>query len=139
MPRENRKGEKDTLKRESTDALRRDGSARSSDELCESRGSEGADMSKPKESANSPEVDEEESMTEAKPFRIGKVEVWEAYKRVKANRGAAGVDEQSLEEFDQDLRGNLYKIWNRMSSGSYLPPAVKRVEIPKKGGGMRPL
>ena len=96
-------------------------------------------MFKPKESANSPEVDEEESMTEAKPFRIGKVEVWEAYKRVKANRGAAGVDEQSLEEFDQDLRGNLYKIWNRMSSGSYLPPAVKRVEIPKKGGGMRPL
>ena len=67
MPRENRKGEKDTLKRESTDALRRDGSARSSDELCESRGSEGADMFKPKESANSPEVDEEESMTEAKP------------------------------------------------------------------------
>ena len=96
-------------------------------------------MFKPKESANSPEVDEEESMTEAKPYSIGKVEVWEAYKRVKANRGAAGVDEQSLEEFDQDLRGNLYKIWNRMSSGSYLPPAVKRVEIPKKGGGMRPL
>ena len=93
-------------------------------------------MSKPKESANS---QEEEPMTEAKPYSIGKVEVWEAYKRVKANRGAAGVDEQSLEEFDKDLRGNLYKIWNRMSSGSYMPPPVKRVEIPKKGGGMRPL
>ena len=93
-------------------------------------------MFKPKELANSKE---EEPMTEAKPYSIGKVEVWEAYKRVKANRGATGVDEQSLEEFDKDLRGNLYKIWNRMSSGSYLPPPVKRVEIPKKGGGMRPL
>ena len=64
-------------------------------------------MFKPKELANSKE---EEPMTEAKPYSIGKVEVWEAYKRVKANRGAAGVDEQSLEEFDKDLRGNLYKI-----------------------------
>lgn len=96
-------------------------------------------MSKPKELANSPEVDEEEPMTEAKPFRIGKVEVWEAYKRVKANRGAAGVDQQSLAEFDQDVRGNLYKIWNRMSSGCYMPPPVRRVDIPKKNGGVRPL
>ena len=78
-------------------------------------------------------------MSEAKPYEIGKVEVWEAYKRVKANRGAAGVDKQSLEEFEANLRGNLYKIWNRMSSGSYLPPPVRRVEIPKKGGGIRPL
>ena len=78
-------------------------------------------------------------MSEAKPYEIGKVEVWEAYKRVKENRGAAGVDMQSLEEFDKDVRGNLYKIWNRMSSGSYLPPPVRRVEIPKKGGGIRPL
>jgi group II intron reverse transcriptase/maturase len=78
-------------------------------------------------------------MSEAKPYEIGKVEVWEAYKRVKANRGAAGVDKQSLEEFEANLRDNLYKIWNRMSSGSYLPPPVRRVEIPKKGGGIRPL
>jgi RNA-directed DNA polymerase len=78
-------------------------------------------------------------MSEAKPYKIGKVEVWEAYERVKANRGGAGVDKQSLEEFDKDVRGNLYKIWNRMSSGSYMPPPVKRVEIPKKGGGIRAL
>jgi group II intron reverse transcriptase/maturase len=58
---------------------------------------------------------------------------------VKANRGAAGVDEQSIEEFDQDLKNNLYKLWNRLSSGSYMPPPVKRVEIDKRGGGKRPL
>ena len=63
--------------------------------------------------------------------------MWEAYKRVKENRGAAGVDQQSLEEFESNLQGNLYKIWNRMSSGSYLPPPVRRVEIPKKSGGVR--
>jgi RNA-directed DNA polymerase len=78
-------------------------------------------------------------MTEAKPFQTGKVEVWEAYKRVKANRGVAGVDEQSLDDIEKDLRDNLYKLWNRMSSGSYLPPPVRRVETPKKGGGVRPL
>jgi RNA-directed DNA polymerase len=75
----------------------------------------------------------------AKPFCIPKRWVWEAYKRVKANRGAAGVDDQSIEEFDQDLENNLYKLWNRLSSGSYLPPPVKRVEIDKRGGGKRPL
>ncbi len=57
-------------------------------------------------------------MSEAKPFVISKWEVWEAYKRVKANQGAAGVDEQSIAVFERDLKGNLYKIWNRMSSGS---------------------
>ena len=76
-------------------------------------------------------------MSKAKPYEIGKLEVWEAYKRVKENRGAAGVDQQSLEEFESNLQGNLYKIWNRMSSGSYLPPPVRRVEIPKKSGGVR--
>jgi len=65
--------------------------------------------------------------------------VWNAYKRVKANRGAAGVDGVSLEEFDQDLSGNLYRIWNRMASGSYFPPPVKRVDIPKGEGRTRPL
>ena len=75
-----------------------------------------------------------------KPFVIDKMTVWEAYRRVKANKGAAGVDEQSIEDFERDLRGNLYRIWNRMSSGSYFPPPVKAVEIPKAGGtGVRTL
>ena len=78
-------------------------------------------------------------MAEAKPFDVPKQLVWEAYKRVKANRGAAGVDGQTLEMFEKDLKGNLYKVWNRMSSGSYFPPPVRLVEIPKGNGGMRPL
>ena len=69
-----------------------------------------------------------------KPFQISKWKVWEAYERVKANKGAAGVDEQSISEFEADRDRNLYKIWNRMSSGSYFPPPVKAVEIPKAGG-----
>jgi len=63
----------------------------------------------------------------------------EAYKRVKANKGGAGVDNQSLKDFDADLKNNLYKLWNRLSSGSYFPQNVKRVEIPKSDGGVRPL
>jgi RNA-directed DNA polymerase len=78
-------------------------------------------------------------MSEAKPFCISKWEVWEAYKRVKANKGAAGVDEQSIEDFEKRLKKNLYKIWNRMSSGSYLPPPVRTVKIPKANGGERKL
>ncbi|MGH2916997.1 MAG: group II intron reverse transcriptase/maturase [Solirubrobacteraceae bacterium] len=66
-----------------------------------------------------------------KPFAIPKPMVWEAWRQVKANKGAPGVDGQALEEFEADLRGNLYKIWNRMSSGSYFPPPVRAVEIPK--------
>ena len=61
----------------------------------------------------------------------------QAYWRVKANRGAAGIDGESLEMFEADLSGNLYKLWNRLSSGSYFPPPVKQVEIPKKNGGVR--
>lgn len=76
-------------------------------------------------------------MTETKPFVIPKALVWEAYRRVKANKGAAGVDGQSIEEFEADLSRNLYRVWNRMSSGSYFPPAVKAVPIPKKSGGER--
>ena len=78
-------------------------------------------------------------MVETKPFDVPKSLVWEAYKRVKANRGAAGVDGESLAAFEKDLEGNLYKIWNRMSSGSYFPPPVRLVEIPKGNGGTRPL
>ena len=73
--------------------------------------------------------------TEGKPFDISKREVWEAYERVKANKGAPGVDGCSIEDFEKDLKNNLYKIWNRMSSGSYFPPAVRAVEIPKSHGG----
>jgi RNA-directed DNA polymerase len=67
----------------------------------------------------------------AKPFDIPKREVWEAFKKVKANRGAAGVDGQTVADFEADLSNNLYKLWNRMSSGSYFPPPVRRVDIPK--------
>jgi RNA-directed DNA polymerase len=74
-----------------------------------------------------------------KPFEISKWTVWEAYRKVKANKGAPGVDGQSLAVFETDLQGNLYKVWNRMSSGSYFPPAVRAVEIPKAGGGVRTL
>jgi RNA-directed DNA polymerase len=70
-----------------------------------------------------------------KSFDISKQLVWEAYRRVRANKGAAGVDRQSVEEFEADLRNNLYKIWNRMSSGTYFPPPVRAVEIPKPHGG----
>ncbi len=76
-------------------------------------------------------------MTSAKPFVIPKRLVLEAYERVKANRGAAGIDGQSIEEFDCKWSRNLYQIWNRMSSGSYFPLAVKAVPIPKKSGGER--
>jgi RNA-directed DNA polymerase len=78
-------------------------------------------------------------MSEAKPFEISKQVVWEAYQRVKANKGAAGVDNESMEEFERELKNNLYKIWNRMSSGTYFPPPVKTVIIPKKDGGERKL
>jgi hypothetical protein len=81
----------------------------------------------------------EEPMSKAKPYCISKQEVWEAYKRVKANQGAAGVDEQSIADFERNLKRNLYKIWNRMSSGSYFPPPVRAVEIEKDTGGKRKL
>ena len=76
-------------------------------------------------------------MNATKPFAIDKWQVYEAYKAVKANGGSAGVDRQSLEDFEVDLKSNLYKIWNRMSSGCYFPAPVKAVAIPKKSGGER--
>jgi RNA-directed DNA polymerase len=77
---------------------------------------------------------------DGKPFNIPKQLVWEAYQRVKANKGAAGVDGCSIDEFEADLKNNLYKIWNRMSSGTYFPPPVRAVQIPKPhGGGKRML
>src|SRR3984893_8716248 len=77
------------------------------------------------------------TVTTDKPFHIEKKRVYEAYKAVRSNRGAAGVDGQTLDQFDEKLGGNLYRIWNRMSSGSYFPPPVKAVPIPKKSGGVR--
>jgi len=78
-------------------------------------------------------------VSQAKSFSISKKIVWEAYERVKANQGAAGVDAESIEVFEQDLKNNLYRIWNRMSSGTYFPPPVRTVAIPKKDGGERRL
>src|SRR5690348_11791859 len=78
-------------------------------------------------------------MIKAKPFDILKREVWEAFKHVKANQGTAGVDGQSIEDFEARLSANLYKLWNRLSSGSYMPPPVRRVDIPKASGGTRSL
>jgi RNA-directed DNA polymerase len=121
---------------ESTDTQRRDGAVRSSDEGSvmglERRGC----VVQPWPRAN---WKREEPVDEAKPFLIPKREVWEAFKRVKANQGAAGVDGQSIADFEGDLSNNLYKLWNRLSSGSYLPPPVRRVDIPKASGGTRPL
>lgn len=76
-------------------------------------------------------------MSEIKPFIISKDLVMQAFKLIKANAGAAGVDNQSLADFEKDLKNNLYKLWNRLSSGSYFPPPVKAVPIPKKSGGER--
>ena len=72
-----------------------------------------------------------------KPFNMDKKLVYEAYKAVKSKGGAAGVDGQTIEQFEADLKSNLYKIWNRMSSGTYFPPPVRAVSIPKKSGGQR--
>jgi RNA-directed DNA polymerase len=76
---------------------------------------------------------------ETKSQPISKLMVWMAYRKVKANGGSAGIDQVSLDAFSDDLSGNLYKLWNRLSSGSYFPPPVKQVKIPKKSGGQRSL
>lgn len=78
-------------------------------------------------------------MIKTKPFSISKRTVWNAWLRVKANRGGAGVDEESVTRFEKRLKPNLYKIWNRLSSGTYFPPPVRIVKIPKSGGGERTL
>ena len=77
----------------------------------------------------------DELKASGKSFEISKWEIWEAWERVRDNKGAPGVDGVSIGVFEKDLRNNLYKIWNRMSSGSYFPPAVRAVEIPKPHGG----
>lgn len=78
-------------------------------------------------------------MKTEKPFRISKQLIWKSYQSVKSNKGACGIDNESIEDFEKNLKDNLYRIWNRMSSGTYFPPAVKAVLIPKKSGGKRTL
>jgi RNA-directed DNA polymerase len=81
----------------------------------------------------------EEPVISAKPFAISKRMVWDAYKAVKANQGSPGADGQSIEDFEGNLGDNLFLLWNRLASGSYFPPPVLRVEIPKRDGGVRAL
>ena len=78
-------------------------------------------------------------MYRPKPYCISRKSVQEAYLKIKANKGAAGVDQMSMETFNKEPQKHLYKLWNQMSSGSYMPPTIKLVEIPKKDGGKRPL
>ena len=121
--------------RKSINAEHRGGSSRSSDEVSvmemERRGRpvQLKDKDQPQVGKN--------FYPETKSFNISKQLIVAAYKRVKANKGSAGVDRQSLEDFDQNLTDNLYKLWNRLSSGSYHPQSVRRVEIPKSDGGTR--
>ena len=120
----------------STDAGPRDGAARSSDESLEMGPERRGCIDQPEPG---PTSNGRSPRHKAKPFEIPKREVWEAYKRVRENQGAAGVDGQSIADFEADLAGNLYKVWNRMSSGTWFPPPVRRVDIPKGNGGTRPL
>src|SRR5512137_762348 len=83
--------------------------------------------------------EQEEPRAMTKPYPIPKAWVWEAYRSVKANGGSAGIDQETLETFERRLGDNLYKLWNRLCSGSYFPPPVKAVPIPKKSGGVRVL
>src|SRR5882762_1651672 len=123
-------------KDQSTKAEHRGGAARSRDEGSVMGLDRRGCVVQPKPRANRRR---EEPVDKARPFDIPKREVWEAFKRVKANQGAAGVDRQSIADFEADLSNNLYKLWNRLSSGSYFPPPVRRVDIPKADGGTRPL
>lgn len=122
--------------RKNTDAGARVGASRSSDEaICNEGGAKGRRYPAD-ECCQPPGMS---SVSSAKPYGIAKRRVWEAYQQVKANRGAAEIDDETIADFEQDLSKNLYKLWNRMSSGSYFPPPVKQVEIPKASGGSRKL
>ncbi len=122
---------------ERTNATPRGGALRSSEEVCESGRSEGSACSEAR--FVGPTRDGRSSKDKAKPYCISRQEVLEAYRKVKSNKGAAGIDEQTIEDFERDMKNNLYRVWNRMSSGSYFPPPVRTVKIPKAGGGERPL
>jgi RNA-directed DNA polymerase len=123
--------------RKNTDARARGGAAHSSDESLVMREERRGSVVQLSKVAN-PHAGMSDK-TSTKPYVIEKRAVWEAYQQVKANRGAAGIDEETIEMFEQNLSKNLYKLWNRMSSGTYFPPPVKQVEIPKAKGGTRKL
>lgn len=136
----NAKGKRRVVKKATsanTDVPARGGAARSSDEApvmgVERRGcvaqEDGSDQPRKRD----------ESTPSTKSFAITKRQVFTAWKQVKANRGSAGIDEESIAEFEKNLARNLYRIWNRMASGSYFPSPVKAVEIPKRSGGVRTL
>ena len=108
-----------------------------SDEVRESGQSKGGACSGAK--SVGPTSDGRSLKDRAKPYCITRMEVLEAYFKVKSNKGAAGIDEQTIEDFERNLKRNLYKVWNRMSSGSYFPPPVRTVMIPKAKGGERAL
>jgi len=122
--------------RKNTEARISGGAAGSSDEGCNGAG---ARLRRCPAGEMAQLGNEDEVMTSTKSFGITKRTVLEAYRHVKANQGAAGVDGQSLGMFEANLSGNLYKLWNRLASGSYFPPAVKQVEIEKRDGGVRML
>ena len=134
-----------THKNQSTNAEGWDGATSSSDETSvmgvERRGCILKRESKKKKLGNHKRYGVQEAgmnLAQPKPFwEITKGMVWQAYKTVKANGGAGGVDGKSIEDFESDLENNLYKIWNRLASGSYFPPPVLAVAIPKKNGGER--
>src|SRR4029077_5820106 len=122
---------------ESTNATPRGGALRRSDEVRESGRSKGGACSGAR--SVRPTSNGRSLKDKAKPYGIARTEVLEAYSKVKSNKGAAGFDEQTIEDFQRNLKRNLYKVWNRMSSGSYFPPPVRTVMIPKAKGGERAL
>jgi hypothetical protein len=123
--------------RKNTEDTARGGAAHSSEESLVMRGEPRSGVVQSSRGVNPSAGRSAENST--KPFVIAKRAVWEAYQQVKANRGAAGIDDETIAMFEQNLPKNLYKLWNRMSSGSYFPPPVKQVEIPKATGGTRKL
>lgn len=123
--------------RKNTDDTARGGAARSSEESLVTREERRSGVVQSSEGVNP--FAGRSAGASTKPFAIAKRVVWEAYQQVKANRGAAGIDDETIVMFERNLPKNLYRLWNRMSSGSYFPPPVKQVEIPKAKGGMRKL
>jgi len=124
-------------KDESTKATSRGGASRSSNEVRESGWSEGDACSGAK--SVRPTSNGRSLKDKAKSYSITRMEVLEAYFKVKSNKGAAGIDDQTIADFESNLKRNLYRVWNRMSSGSYFPPPVRTVMIPKANGGKRAL
>ena len=123
--------------RKNTEVEARGGAAYSSDESSVMEGERRSGVIQSDEIAN-PQAGRSGGHS-TKPYVIAKRAVWDAYQRVKANRGTAGIDDETIAMFEQNLSRNLYKLWNRMSSGSYFPPPVRQVEIPKVKGGTRKL